>query len=170
MKKSKFLRIIYLLIFLSVLIGGVWLLIKFFTPQGPDFSKQYPILSRDHIKEGISYQGYNSNPPTSGPHYENPALAKFYNQELPDEQIVHNLEHGQIWIAYRPDLAQEIIKKLKKFSGKNVIITPRSKNDTDIALVAWGILDKFNIENGTLNSQRIKDFILRYQNKGPEKL
>ena len=49
-------------------------------------------------------------------------------------------------------------------------------NDTDIALAAWGRLDKFNLENNNFNKdnlnqikQRIKDFILRYENKGPEK-
>jgi hypothetical protein len=49
-------------------------------------------------------------------------------------------------------------------------------NDTDIALAAWCRLDKFNLENNNFNKdnlnqikQRIKDFILRYENKGPEK-
>src|SRR3989344_7970741 len=118
---------------LAVVIGGGWLLITTTGPKGPDYCQPVEILGRNHIQEGIAFSGYNSNPPTSGDHYQNPAPARFYDKELSDEQIVHNLEHGHIWIAYKPSLSGEVIGSLKNFAGGNIIITPRSKNDTDIA-------------------------------------
>ena len=157
----------YWVVGLAVIIGGGWLLVSATGPKGTDYSQAVQILGRNHIANG-STAVYNSNPPTSGDHYASPAPARFYDRELPDEQLVHNLEHGHIWIAYKPDLSGEIIDILKDFSGGNVVVAPRSKNDTDIALVAWGRLDKFNIEAGIINQQRIKDFISRYQNRGPE--
>lgn len=163
-------RIAYWIIGLTIIFGGGWWLIRTTGPKGPDYSQAYPILGRDHISDGTTYTSYNSNPPTSGPHYANPAPARFYDKELPDEQLVHNLEHGNIWIAYRPSLSSEIIDDLKDFSGGNVIVAPRSKNDTDIAITAWGRLDKFNFETSGIDRQRIKDFISRYQNKGPESI
>ena len=48
-------------------------------------------LARDHIPVGSARPAYNSNPPTSGPHYDTPAAWGFYDKELPDEQLVHNL-------------------------------------------------------------------------------
>lgn len=90
------------------------------------------------------------------------------DKELPDEQVVHNLEHGHVWISYKPDLSSEAVKVLRGFAGGTTIVTPRSANDFDVALAAWGRLDKFNLENGQIDEQRIKDFISRYQNKGPE--
>ncbi len=167
-RKKVFKKISYWIAGLVVVIGGGWLLISTTGPKGPDYSHPVKILGRNHIREGTAFNGYNSNPPTSGDHYQNPAPARFYDKELPDEQLVHNLEHGHIWIAYKPGLPAEIVDGLKNFAGGNIVVTPRSKNDTDIALAAWGRLDKFDIEANEIDSQRIKDFISRYQNRGPE--
>jgi len=166
-RKKVFKKVSYWIAGLAVVIGGGWLLVSTTGPKGPDYSQAYPILGRNHISDG-STASYNSNPPTSGDHYQNPAPARFYDKELPDEQLVHNLEHGHVWIAYKPNPSSEIIDILKDFSGGNIVVTPRSKNDTDIALAAWGRLDKFNIEANEIDRQRIKDFISRYQNRGPE--
>lgn len=160
-------KIIYILIAALLVFGVVqWIINQF--PKGQDYSVAFPVLGREHIPESAARPDYNSNPPTSGPHYANPAVVKFYSQELPDEQVVHNLEHGHVWISYKPDLSPEAIKVLKGLAGGNVIVTPRSANDFDIALAAWGRLDKFNVEGGRIDEQRVKDFVVRYQNRGPE--
>src|SRR3989344_5078 len=52
------------------------------------------------VAVGASHEAYNSNPPTSGPHYEQPSRWGVSQAELPDEQLIHNLEHGGIWISY----------------------------------------------------------------------
>lgn len=166
-RKRVFKKISYWIAGLAVVIGGGWLLIGTAGPKGSDYSKTYPILGRDHILNG-STVSYNSNPPTSGDHYASPAPARFYDQELPDEQLVHNLEHGNIWIAYKPGLSEDVIKVLKNFSGGNIVVAPRSKNDNDVALAAWGRLDTFNVGVSGIDTQRVQDFISRYQNRGPE--
>lgn len=167
-KRKKILKktIILLVVIGLVLLGIRWGINQF--PKGPDRSRNVPILGREHIPERSAHYPYNSNPPTSGPHYSQPANTGFYAQELPDETVVHNLEHGHIWISFRPALSADFVNELKNFADGSVIVTPRSKNDADIALAAWGRLDTFNIENGALDTQRIQDFILRYQNQGPE--
>lgn len=166
-RKRVFKKISYWIAGLAVVIGGGWLLISTAGPKGSDYSKTYPILGRDHILNG-STVSYNSNPPTSGDHYASPAPARFYDQELPDEQLVHNLEHGNIWIAYKPGLSEDVIKVLKNFSSGNIVVAPRSKNDNDVALAAWGRLDTFNVGVSGIDTQRVQDFISRYQNRGPE--
>src|SRR3989344_4007834 len=70
-------------------------------------------LGRDHIPVGSPRPDYNSNPPTSGNHYGTPANWGVYNEPLPDEHLVHNLEHGGIWISYRDPSDQDLIGKLK---------------------------------------------------------
>lgn len=154
----------------ALLVWLVMLGIKNTKPQGPDRSQAIEGQGQGHIAVGVAHEPYNSNPPTSGPHYANPARTGFYSEVLPDEQLVHNLEHGEIWIAYRPGLPAEVIEQLKDYPGVFVIVTPREQNETDIALVAWERLDKFNLEGGRLDTQRIADFILRYRDKGPEKV
>ena len=50
-----------------------------------------------------------------------------------------------------------------------MILTPRARNEAPIALTAWQRLDTFGLdEGGTVDEQRILDFIARYRDKGPE--
>lgn len=147
----------------------VWRWMAGLVPVGADQSISFPDIGREHVADGTVVQ-YNSNPPTSGAHYAEWALEKFYDKEIPDGHLVHNLEHGDIWISYRPGIPADVKENLKKLAGGKIIVTMRSKNDSDIALAAWTRLDQFNLENGVVDETRISDFIKRYRNRGPEKI
>jgi len=165
-------RLIIFLVVIAVLIG-IAVIVKVWgqslNPTTADLSVFYKAQSRDHITVGSTHDAYSSNPPTGGWHYALPAREKFYTEPLADEYLVHNLEHGDIWIAYSPTLPDAVKDALKKIAGSKVIITPRSGNPTDISLVAWERLDNFNLENNVLPQDRINDFIKRYKDQGPEK-
>ena len=74
-----------------------------------------PPLSADHVDGDIDYTGY-SNPPTYGPHHgfdpqgvdQNPGITPrptgIYASEQPEEDLIHNMEHGHVWISYNPNL------------------------------------------------------------------
>ncbi len=123
---------------------------------------------RTHIREGASHLEYNSNPPTSGPHYDRPARLGFYDEELPDERLVHNLEHGHIWISFREKDDNELKEKLRKIqaSRRKIIATHRPKNDSAIAVAAWTRLLKLD----SYDEAKIKDFIDAWYDQGPEKI
>ena len=139
-------------------------------PQGPDYSVFYAAQSRDHIEVDAEHPVYNSSPPTGGWHYGTTAKKRFYTEPIPDGHAIHNLEHGDIWITYSPTLSQEIKDQLKSYAFSKILISPREENTTDIALVAWERMDAFDLEGGIVPDGRIRDFIQRYRNKGPEKL
>ncbi|MBI5005145.1 MAG: DUF3105 domain-containing protein [Candidatus Lloydbacteria bacterium] len=139
-------------------------------PKGADMSIAYADQGRTHIQVGSAHPEYNSNPPSSGWHYSNPADPGFYAEAVADEYVVHNLEHGDVWIAYHPRVGADMIQKLRTFATVWTVITPREANTTDIALVAWGHMDAFNTMNGALDETRVHDFIARYKNRGPEKV
>lgn len=127
-----------------------------------------PDQGREHVTSA-NHPPYSSNPPTSGWHFGWEAEWRVYKEELPDETLIHNLEHGGIWISYRPDIPEDIIKRLESFYdkyGRKIIVTPRPKNDTDIALAAWTRLDKFNASD--YSDERVERFIKAFRNKGPE--
>ena len=156
-------------------IGGVWGLILLVSQQEPaelgaDFSRAVPYEGAGHVQEGQDGR-YQSNPPTSGQHWSFPLRSGVYDTEKPDEAILHSMEHGRVWVSYKPSISQETKKALEalmKTQGQT-ILTPRSANDTDIALAAWNRLDTFNLNpDGTFDEKRIRDFIGRYRNKGPE--
>lgn len=140
-------------------------------PKGPDRSVSYPIQSRDHVAKNAPHPAYNSNPPTGGWHYGETTEDGVHREEVADEYLVHNLEHGNVWIAYHPRIPKEVKEQLEKFGDESrLVITSRSANEHDVALVAWGRLDAFNLEGSPLDVQRVRDFIKRYRNQGPEKV
>jgi len=146
---------------------GYWLFAALNGPVGPAAGEFFKAQSRDHIAIGAPHAAYNSNPPTSGWHYDTPVQTGIYDAAFPDEQLIHNLEHGHIWIAYRPDLPKEDIEKLANIAksyGSKIVMTSRPNNPTPIAIVAWEYLLKLD----HFNEQQIKDFIDDHRGKGPE--
>ncbi len=169
-RKRMIKKILIWIVGLAVLSGGVYGLVEY----SRKLSSRKPgvailELAQDHIPVGSKRPDYNSNPPTSGPHYPNPANWGIYDKPLPDEQLVHNLEHGGVWISYRDPGDQELIGKLKELAGKyslKVIMTPRPENDSAIAVAAWGRLLKLD----TFDKAKIQEFIDAFINRGPEQV
>ena len=174
-RKKFSIRIAKWLLWIAILglLGyGVYAFIKKSIPQGEDMSQKISIMenAQQHIAVGESHEPYNSNPPTSGPHYEKTARSGFRTDVIADEHIVHNLEHGDIWVSFHPRVSDEIKNELKKFGAAKVVVISREANETDIALAAWGRLDTFNLIDEPNTEQRIRDFINRHINKGPERV
>jgi len=130
-----------------------------------------PWQSRTHIQVGDSHEPYNSDPPTSGPH-AGPATAGFHSQPLPDENLVHNLEHGYVVLWYNcKELSENACNTLKRqirnviaSGGKKLIAVPRDTLDTQIALTSWGRLYKLD----SFDEEKITTFIQDFRGKAPE--
>lgn len=154
---------------IGALIGGiVWVIIvNKSVPLGEDFSRAMSHEGATHITEGEKV-AYQSNPPTSGPHWPDPLRDGIYEEEKPDEAVVHSMEHGRIWISYRSSIPGDIKERLRAIAKREarVILTPRAANSADIALAAWNRLDAFSKDE--FNESRVRDFIRRYRDKGPE--
>lgn len=127
-----------------------------------------------HIKPGESHPPYNTNPPTSGWHYDVSDKPGVYDSPLIDEEMVHSLEHGYVIIAYNcgnlSDADCQALKgKLKALAERQrlwkLIVVPRPNLDTQIALTAWRRIDKLN----SYDEDRIVRFINAWRDKGPEK-
>ena len=91
-----------------------------------------------------------------------------YAEEISDENVVHNLEHGGIWISYTglDDEAVLQLEKIARARPNGVILSPRSANDTPIAVVSWGRLMKLDV----LDVELIEKYIRQNINKSPEPL
>jgi hypothetical protein len=98
---------------------------------------------------------WNTDPPTSGPHYPVPAVYGEYTEPLQIAQVVHNLEHGAIFILYGDDVPQATIDQLSEFYNEDrngVLLAPYPKLGDKIALGAWTVPDDFqegDQSNGT---------------------
>lgn len=124
-------------------------------------------MGAEHVPEGTDVT-YNSDPPTSGPHWPEPAPWGFHTSPVPDEQVVHNLEHGGIWISYR-DVDEDTLGKLEAMARRYpgaVIVTPRPESEAKIALASWGRLQALD----SFKRGVILNFITSNANKSPEPL
>lgn len=126
-----------------------------------------PKTGQLHINIGEEHVAYSSNPPTSGPHYNipgtGPVECKFFDKEVKDEGVIHNLEHGAIWISYKNNdtTLKNEIKQLVSDNSK-VVASYRPKNDALVAVAGWGRL--LNLDS--FDKTKIKQFIKLYKN-GP---
>lgn len=110
----------------------------------PAVGESIPDLGRGHLAEGQSGR-YNSIPPTSGAHAP-PVRWGSFSARIPDENVVHNLEHGGIAIAYN-GIPAEDVQRLQgwltsyprdRFGSVKIVIHPDERLPAGtIALTAW---------------------------------
>ncbi len=123
---------------------------------------------RNHVPDGTKVD-YNSNPPTSGPHYTRPQPGGIYDKPVPDGNLIHSLEHGAVILSYKSDLPTNDVDRLKQiFNSASVskkIMVPRDTLDVPVALTSWGRLLKLQ----TIDDAKIKEFLETNEDRGPEK-
>lgn len=107
-------------------------------PEGIDGVLAYSIDSNGHTEDDLAYELV---PPVGGDHFPVPATCGFYETDVPpDEMIVHDLEHGAVWIAFAPDLAdgqRATLRDLVAGQAK-VMASPRDGLPSPVVVSAWG--------------------------------
>ena len=107
---------------------------------------------------------YNTSPPTGGNHSQVWAdcSGTVYPNQIANENAVHPLEHGAVWITYRPGLAASSVAALAKLvTGQNyTFMTPYAGLKTPISLQAWN----YQLFVNSASDKRIPEFIKALRN------
>jgi hypothetical protein len=80
-------------------------------------------LGREHVPIGTEVK-YNSNPPTSGSHYEDWIRAGIFDKPMEDRNLVHSLEHGYVILSYNCDFGTQADQKNKESTNSAQTSTP----------------------------------------------
>lgn len=111
---------------------------------------------------------YDTTPPTGGDHNQFWAdcTGTVYPKAIANENAVHMLEHGAIWITYNAnEVTGAQLTKLKSYvSGiDRMAMSPFPNLSTPISLQAWG----YQLKVSDANDPRIAEFIkvLKYNQK-----
>jgi Protein of unknown function (DUF3105) len=123
---------------------------------------------------------WNTDPPTSGPHYAIPAIWGEYTQPLNLAQLVHNLEHGGIYMLYGPQVPDAAVAQLRSFYGdhtRGTILAPLASLGDQIALGAWTTKTASDPADGTAHLAKCTTFdepafaafFDEFQFRGPER-
>ena len=108
-------------------------------------------ISQDitHVPEGQRVD-YNDAPPTSGQHWPATAPCGFYPDGLPDERVVHNLEHGNIVVSFnftnpaQVTALRQVLDGVRQFDDWGVARSYDKIADGQVALAAWGQLHRMD--------------------------
>lgn len=141
-------------------------------PESPRPGIEQADKGQQHVAEGtVPYGGLE--PPTSGDHSSHVPW-QAYNQEVPDMNVIHNLEHGGVYIAYRPDLPADQVAKIvalfsrpfsnKEFSPSKAVVAPRAANGAPIIMSSWNR----NMKLESFDEEKMKEYYLRNVGKAPE--
>jgi hypothetical protein len=110
-----------------------------------------PIMDSSHITQAEAASvRYNSDPPTSGPHFAFVAAPGRYGSPVPDGLTVHALEHGHVAIQYEAQAPAPTVAALADIARRypaDVLLAPRP-GLTGIALTAWGRIDRLSAVDG----------------------
>ena len=123
-----------------------------------DYRKSEPTLLKaaQHQYGKVSYP---QSPPVGGPHNPNwqRCQGDVYDDQIPNENAVHALEHGSVWITYNPSLPKAQVDELAaKVRGNDFMLMSKYPGlDKPISLQAWG----FQLKLDNANDKRIDDFI-----------
>ena len=115
-----------------------------------------------HTEEEVDYE---QSPPVGGEH--NPVWQNegFYEQPVRDENAVHTLEHGAVWITYSPDLPQAQKDEIRQLvEGQTCLLaSPHPDLPTPVVASAWGK----QLTLGSANSPDLERFVRAYR-QGPQ--
>lgn len=95
---------------------------------------QADALPHDHVTGPVTY---SVTPPVGGNHNGVWMNAGVYTEPLPTERAVHDLEHGAVWITYRPNLPASEVKALQDFVGKQSMIDESNNANRYMLLSPW---------------------------------
>jgi hypothetical protein len=142
-----------------------------------------PALKGDHsvtTPEGKSPK-WNTDPPTSGPHYAVTAIWGVYGQPVNQAQLVHNLEHGGIAMQYGEKVSSATVQQLKSFAQghpRGTVLAPYPTLGSQIALGAWVLPNPddstdlgtaYLAKCNAFDEKAFEAFFDAYQFKGPER-
>ncbi len=100
-----------------------------------DGVESFPELEADHTDKEVDY---DVAPPVGGRHNSIWLDCGVYDEPVPNENAVHDLEHGTVWVTYRPGLNREDVDALAALLPQNGILSPYADLEAPVVVTVWG--------------------------------
>jgi hypothetical protein len=139
-----------------------------------------PLLPASHVAIGTDVM-YDSNPPSSGPHYPIWAAFQAYDHPVDRRYYVHDAEHGAVVFLYKCEdggNCADVAAQLSMAAGAiaddplcagtgtraRTVLTPDPLLDVPIAAIAWG----WTYRAECFDLPSLTDFARAHYGHGPE--
>jgi hypothetical protein len=111
----------------------------------------------EHVDGPVEYP---QTPPAGGKH--NPVWLNcgIYDQPVPNENAVHSMEHGAVWVTYNPDaVSDDDLANLKsELPSSYIVLSPYEGIDSPIVLTNWN----HQLKLDSADDERIPAFLEEY--------
>jgi hypothetical protein len=123
---------------------------------------------------------WNTDPPSNGLHYGQTVIFGSYDEQLQQQLVVHNLEHGGVSIQWGPQVPDEQVAALRAWYADTdqdgLILAPYRPLGNRIGLAAWRDTDTGDARKGqgivakcpTFDEGAVEAFLDAYGFQGPE--
>lgn len=134
--------------------------------QGPKTDSNgivtFGTLAQTHVTGTVNYPQV---PPVGGPHNPIWQNCGIYDKPIANENGVHSLEHGAVWITYQPSLPADQIAQLQALvRGQTyIVLSPYTGLPSPVVASAWSTQLKLN----SASDPRLASFISTYR-QGPQ--
>ena len=124
-----------------------------------DGVKTFDNLGRNHVQTPVTYP---QKPPVGGDH--NPVwltcMGNVYDKPVQNENAVHSLEHGAVWVTYNSKATADDIKTLsdKVTTTPYSLMSPYADEDGPITLSAWG--NQLTVDSAA--DPRVSEFFAKF--------
>ena len=114
-------------------------------------------LTFNHVNTTVDYP---QSPPAGGDHNAAWLNCGVYTEPVPNENAVHSLEHGAVWITYDPSLPAEDVATLQAFADNQsyVLVSPYEGLDSPVAISSWG----YQLKVDSVDDERLPVFLQKY--------
>jgi Protein of unknown function (DUF3105) len=118
------------------------------------------ITDRNHVEGKVDYP---ESPPMGGNHNQVWAdcTGRVYAGPVVNENAVHSLEHGAVWVTYRPGLDQAGIATLTKLvrGVDYTMMSPYPGLDHAVSVQSWG----YQLKTDSATDPAIAKFVKTYR-------
>jgi hypothetical protein len=123
--------------------------------------QRFENLSRDHVATPMTYE---QTPPVGGDHNPIWQNCGFYADPVANENAVHSLEHGAVWITYRPALATEQVDRLRALAQRrdHLLVSPFDRLPAPVVASAW----ERQLRLPSADDPRLEQFVTAFANGG----
>ena len=130
----------------------------------PDIAglRRFNDLSRGHVQTSVAYE---QTPPVGGDHHPIWQNCGFYTEAVPNENAAHSLEHGAVWITYRPGLASDQVDRLRSLALRrdHMLVSAFDGLPAPVVASAWGR----QLRLPSAGDPRLEQFVTAYAD-GPQ--
>jgi hypothetical protein len=144
-------------------------------PAGPEGTRQVAVSSDVFHVPLDPPVDYSVEPPAGGDHFKVFQNCGIYDEPLTDEYVVHSMEHGAVWVTYRPGLPADEVEQLRGIvrdgyvgDERYIVLSPYAGLADDVVASAWGR----QLRLDDVNDRRLPEFLELFAGgpTSPEKL